>query len=227
LLAQLAEIRGVERLRFTTSHPRDMDDALIAAHGENAKLMPYLHLPVQAGSNKILRAMNRKHTAAEYLALVQRFRDVRPDLALSSDFIVGFPGETDDDFDATMALIDEVKYAQAYSFKYSPRPGTPAAEEADQVDEAVKDVRLQRLKTRLTEHQRAFNDAQIDRVLPVLFEKPSKKAGQMSGRSPYIQTVHVDMDEAMMSAVRGRILPVKITTAFNNSLAGHLVDEDA
>jgi tRNA-2-methylthio-N6-dimethylallyladenosine synthase len=227
LLRQLGDIAGVERLRFTTSHPRDMDDALIDAHGSNPKLMPYLHLPIQAGSDKILQAMNRQHTAADYLALVRRFRAARPDLALSSDFIVGFPGESDDDFDATMSLIDEVKYAQAYSFKYSPRPGTPAADSPEQVDEAVKDARLQRLKTRLADHQRQFNEAQIGRVLPVLFEKPSKKDGQMSGRSPYLQTVHVSMDEATMSAVRGRILPVKITTAFSFSMVGELVDEDA
>jgi tRNA-2-methylthio-N6-dimethylallyladenosine synthase len=226
LLTQLGAINGIERLRFTTSHPRDMDDALIAAHGDNHKLMPYLHLPVQAGSDAILTAMNRKHSAAEYIDLVARFRAVRPDIALSSDFIVGFPGETDADFDATMALIEQVTYAQAYSFKYSPRPGTPAADHEIQVDEAVKTERLHRLQALLNGQQRAFNEAQIGNVLPVLFDKPSKKSGQMSGRSPYLQTVHVTMDEAIMDSVRGRILPVAITAAHNNSLSGHLSDGD-
>ena len=226
LLTQLGAINGIERLRFTTSHPRDMDDALIAAHGDNLKLMPYLHLPVQAGSDAILTAMNRKHSAAEYIDLVARFRAVRPDIALSSDFIVGFPGETDADFDATMALIEQVTYAQAYSFKYSPRPGTPAADHEMQVDEAVKTERLHRLQALLNGQQRAFNEAQIGNVLPVLFDKPSKKSGQMSGRSPYLQTVHVTMDEAIMDSVRGRILPVAITAAHNNSLSGHLSDGD-
>jgi tRNA-2-methylthio-N6-dimethylallyladenosine synthase len=226
LLSQLGSIVGVERLRFTTSHPRDMDEALIAAHGNNPKLMPYLHLPVQAGSDKILEAMNRKHSGADYLALVARFRAARPDLALSSDFIVGFPGETEDDFDATMALVEAVTYAQAYSFKYSPRPGTPAAEQQDQVEEGVKNLRLQRLQALLNGQQRLFNEAQIGRVLPVLFDKPSKKPGQMSGRSPYLQTVHVTMDEALMPSVRGRILPVLMTAAHNNSLSGHLADGD-
>jgi tRNA-2-methylthio-N6-dimethylallyladenosine synthase len=188
--------------------------------------MPYLHLPVQAGSDKILEAMNRKHSGADYLALVARFRAARPDLALSSDFIVGFPGETEDDFDATMALVEAVTYAQAYSFKYSPRPGTPAAEQQDQVEEGVKNLRLQRLQALLNGQQRLFNEAQIGRVLPVLFDKPSKKPGQMSGRSPYLQTVHVTMDEALMPSVRGRILPVLMTAAHNNSLSGHLADGD-
>ncbi|MDB2668300.1 tRNA (N6-isopentenyl adenosine(37)-C2)-methylthiotransferase MiaB [Alphaproteobacteria bacterium] len=226
LLSELGNIVGVERLRFTTSHPRDMDEALIAAHGNNPKLMPYLHLPVQAGSDKILEAMNRKHSAADYLELVAKFRAARPDLALSSDFIVGFPGETDDDFDATIALVEAVNYAQAYSFKYSPRPGTPAAEQEDQVEESVKNLRLQRLQALLNVQKRAFNEAQLGRVLPVLFDKPSKKPGQMSGRSPYLQTVHVTMDDALMPSVRGRILPVLMTAAHNNSLSGHLADGD-
>ncbi len=226
LLDELARIDGIERLRFTTSHPRDMDAALIAAHGTNDKLMPYLHLPVQAGSDKILKAMNRKHSAAEYISLCQEFRAARPDLALSSDFIVGFPGETDEDFAATMALVEEVTYAQAFSFKYSPRPGTPAADEAQQVDEAVKSARLQALQGLLNAQQVAFNEAQIGRTLPVLFDKPSKQPGQISGRSPYLQPVHVSLPagdfDAQAAAMRGRILQVEITAAHANSLSGHL-----
>ena len=222
LLAQLGEIEGLERLRFTTSHPRDMDAALIAAHGDNEKLMPYLHLPVQSGSDAILKAMNRKHTAADYLALVKKFRAARPDLALSSDFIVGFPGETDEDFAATMALVEEVRYAQAFSFKYSPRPGTPAADEENQVDEAVKAARLQALQALLNAQQMAFHQAQIGKTLPVLFDKPSKSGDQMSGRSPYLQPVHVPLGDVDAAALRGRILPVEISAAHANSLSGVL-----
>lgn len=229
LLDALADIDGLHRLRFTTSHPRDMDAALIAAHGANEKLMPYLHLPVQAGSDKILKAMNRKHTAAEYIALCKAFRAVRPDLALSSDFIIGFPGETDEDFAATMALVEEVTYAQAYSFKYSPRPGTPAAEAENQVDEAVKAARLQTIQALISSQQSAFNDAQMGKTLPILFDKPSKHAGQITGRSPYLQPVHVKVPEgqdgeALFAAVRGRILPVEITRTHRNSLSGQLAD---
>ena len=229
LLEALAAIDGLARLRFTTSHPRDMDDALIAAHGDNDKLMPYLHLPVQAGSDKILQAMNRKHSAADYIDLCRRFRAARPDLALSSDFIVGFPGETDADFDATMGLIEEVTYAQAFSFKYSPRPGTPAAEHDRQVDEAVKAARLEKLQALLSAQQLAFNQAQIGRTLPVLFEKLSKQPGQISGRSPYLQPVHVALPahlqpRAALAAMRGRILPVEISAAHGNSLSGVVRD---
>jgi tRNA-2-methylthio-N6-dimethylallyladenosine synthase len=225
LLAQLGEIEGLERLRFTTSHPRDMDAALIAAHGDNKKLMPYLHLPVQSGSDTVLKAMNRKHSASDYIELVKKFRAARPDLALSSDFIVGFPGETEVDFAATMALVEEVNYAQAFSFKYSPRPGTPAADAATQIDEAVKAARLARLQELLNAQQIAFNQAQKGRVLPVLFDKPSKSGDQMSGRSPYLQPVHVPFDSLGnhdAAALRGRILPVEITGAHANSLSGIL-----
>ena len=229
LLARLGEIDGLARLRFTTSHPRDMDEALIAAHGSNEKLMPYLHLPVQSGSDKILKAMNRKHSAAEYVELTRKFRAARPDLALSSDFIVGFPGETEEDFAATLALVEQVTYAQAFSFKYSPRPGTPAADDAAQVDEAVKAERLARLQALLNAQQVAFHQAQIGRVLPVLFDKPSKTGHQMSGRSPYLQPVHVqaDLGDNMEKAAlwRGRILKVEITAAHANSLSGRLVDD--
>ena len=224
LLEALAQIEGLERLRFTTSHPRDMDAALIAAHGHNGKLMPYLHLPVQSGSDPILKAMNRRHTRAQYLDLVAAFRNARADLALSSDFIVGFPGETDADFDATMDLVAAVSYAQAFSFKYSPRPGTPAAAEESQVDEDIKARRLARLQARLNEQQEAFNREKLDTVLPVLFEKPSRQADQMSGRSPYLQPVHVRVAEQHFDALVGRILPVRITGAHANSLSGELAD---
>ena len=224
LLARLAEIDGLARLRFTTSHPRDMDAALIAAHGDNEKLMPYLHLPVQSGSDGILKAMNRQHSAADYIALTKKFRAVRPDLALSSDFIVGFPGESDEDFDATMALVEEVRYAQAFSFKYSARPGTPAALAEDQIDEAVKAERLSRLQALLNAQQVAFNEAQKGRILPVLFDKPSKSGTQMSGRSPYLQPVHVDLNNVEPAALRGRILPVEIRAAHANSLSGVIAD---
>lgn len=224
LLEALAQIDGIERLRFTTSHPRDMDDALIAAHGHNAKLMPYLHLPVQSGSDAILKAMNRRHTRAQYLDLVAAFRTARADLALSSDFIVGFPGETDADFDATMDLVAAVSYAQAFSFKYSPRPGTPAATQETQIDEDTKSRRLAQLQARLNEQQEAFNREKLDTVLPVLFEKPSRQADQMSGRSPYLQPVHVGVAEQHFDALVGRILPVRITGAHANSLSGELAD---
>ncbi len=215
LLRQLADIDGVERLRFTTSHPRDMDADLIAAHGEIEKLMPYLHLPVQAGSDRILRAMNRKHSAADYLKLVEKFRHARADIALSSDFIVGFPGETDADFEDTMRLVREVKFAQAFSFKYSPRPGTPAAEEA-QVPEQVKSDRLAALQALLNEQQKDFNHSLIGKTLPVLFDKKGKEAGQISGRSPYLQYVHAFRPDSEI----GKIVPVKITKAHANSLSG-------
>ncbi len=215
LLRRLAEIDGLQRLRFTTSHPNDMDDDLIAAHGDLEKLMPYLHLPVQAGSDRILKAMNRHHSVADYLRLVEKFRTVRPDLALSSDFIVGFPGESAKDFAATMALVEEVGYAQAFSFKYSPRPGTPAAEGA-QVSEAEKSDRLGELQALLNRQQKAFNESLVGRELPVLFEKISKQDGQLTGRSPYLQPVHVTLP---MTAI-GKILPVEITRAHANSLSG-------
>lgn len=219
LLRKLAKIQGVARLRFTTSHPRDMDDDLIAVHGDLPELMPYLHLPVQSGSDKILKAMNRNHTAESYIKLVERIRAACPDLALSSDFIVGFPGETEEDFQDTMALVRRVNYAQAYSFKYSERPGTPAAEETEQVPEDMKVRRLQELKALLNEQQLAFNRNLEGQTLPVLFEKAGKYEGQMIGRSPYLQIVHVESD----ARVIGKILDVKITKALGNSLTGAVV----
>ena len=215
LLEALAQIEGIERLRFTTSHPRDMDAALIAAHGHNDKLMPYLHLPVQSGSDPILKAMNRRHTRAQYLDLVAAFRNARADLALSSDFIVGFPGETDADFDATMDLVAAVSYAQAFSFKYCRAPARRRPE--NQVDEDIKTRRLARLQARLNEQQEAFNREKLDTVLPVLFEKPSRQADQMSGRSPYLQPVHVRVAEQHFDALVGEfcrfVSPVRMPTA--------------
>ena len=218
LCAALADIEGVARIRYATSHPRDMAGDLIAAHGDNAKLMPYLHLPVQSGSDSVLAAMNRQHTAADYLRLIERIRSVRPDIALSSDFIIGFPGESDADFEATMALVREVKFAGAYSFKYSKRPGTPAAAAKKQVAENVKTARLEALQALILEQQDAFNDASIGRILPVLFEKTGREPGQLMGRSPYLQPVHADGDAAMI----GQTLDVRIIARTANSLKGVL-----
>ena len=220
LLYRLAEIDGLDRLRYTTSHPRDMRDDLIEAHRDLEKLMPYLHLPVQAGSDRLLSAMNRQHTAEDYLRLVERIRRANPDLALSSDFIVGFPGETDKDFEATMKLVREVGYAQAYSFKYSPRPGTPAST-AKQLPEDVKDARLQALQALLAQQQAQFNASCEGRVMQVLFEKPGRKAGQAVGRSPFLQPVHVE-DAAHLI---GQIRDVRIAEVQPNSLRGVFVSE--
>lgn len=192
LVAALAAIPGIARLRYTTSHPRDMDDALIAAHRDLPALMPYLHLPVQSGSDRILKAMNRRHTAADYLAMVERIRQARPDMAMSGDFIVGFPGETEDDFEATLELVRAVGYAQAFSFKYSPRPGTPGAEMSGHLDETVKDERLQRLQALLNQQQRDFLTSRVGMVFDVLIEKPGRRPGQKIGRSPWLQPVIVD-----------------------------------
>jgi tRNA-2-methylthio-N6-dimethylallyladenosine synthase len=219
LLRALARIEGLKRLRYTTSHPRDMGEDLIAAHGELEELMPYLHLPVQSGSDAILDAMNRRHTANDYRNLVARIRAARSDIALSSDFIVGFPGETDADFEATLALVRETGFAQAYSFKYSRRPGTPAAAQRKQIPEDVKDARLRALQTLLTAQQNAFNASCEGRVLPVLFEKPGRKPGQAVGRTPYLQSVHVDGAAGMIGAIRD----VRIQAVLPNSLKGALV----
>ena len=218
LIRELADVEGLERIRYTTSHPRDMDDDLIAAHAEVPALMPYLHLPVQSGSDRILAAMNRKHTADDYRRTVDRLRAARPDLALSSDFIVGFPGETDADFAATLKLVTAVGYAQAYSFKYSARPGTPAATADNQVPEAVKAGRLAALQQLLEAQQAAFNHACIGRTMPVLLDRPGRKPGQMVGRSPWMQAVHVMAPPERF----GRIADIAIDRATANSLAGHL-----
>jgi len=216
LLNSLAGIEGVERLRYTTSHPRDMSDDLIAAHGEIAALMPYLHLPVQSGSNRVLAAMNRQHTAEHYLELVARVRAARDGIALSSDFIVGFPGETDADFEATLALVRKVKYAQAFSFKYSARPGTPAAASPKQVPDDVKSARLAVLQSLLASQQAAFNTSCTGRVMPVLFERAGSKPGQAVGRSPWLQPVHVENAGAFI----GRIRDVRVAEVLPNSLRG-------
>ena len=221
LCRHLAKIDGIERIRFTTSHPRDMDDRLIAAIGEEEKLMPYLHLPVQAGSDKILKAMNRGHTAESYLRQIEKTRAARPDIAISGDFIVGFPGETSEDFEETLALVEAVGYASAFSFKYSRRPGTPGAVMPKQVAEAEKDQRLARLQALLERQRTAFNRAQIGRTLPVLFEKPGRHAGQLVGRSPYLQSVHANAPESML----GMIAPAVITDVTPNALAGALKTE--
>ncbi|MBN9025275.1 tRNA (N6-isopentenyl adenosine(37)-C2)-methylthiotransferase MiaB [Kaistia sp. MMO-174] len=220
LLFRLAEIPGLDRLRYTTSHPRDMDDALIAAHRDLPALMPYLHLPVQAGSDRILAAMNRKHKADDYLRLVDRIRATRSDIALSSDFIVGFPGETDEDFEATMRLVETVGYAAAYSFKYSARPGTPAAGRDGHVDERVMSERLQRLQALILDQQTAFNRSRVGTEMDVLFEKAGRRPGQLMGRSPYLQAVLVDGDESRIGTI-GR---VAITGLGSNSLFGTLAE---
>jgi len=219
LARALADIPGLDRIRYTTSHPNDMGEDLIAAHGELDALMPYLHLPVQSGSDRILRLMNRKHGRAKYLDLVERLRTVRPDLALSGDFIVGFPGETEADFEATMELVREVRYASAFSFMYSPRPGTPAATMGAQVPDAVSRERLHRLQALLLEQQAAFNASQAGRVLPVLFEKPGRHDDQAIGRSPYLQSVHVEDSRHLI----GQIVEVEITAGQQNSLKGRLI----
>ena len=222
LIRALAKIDGLERIRYTTSHPADMTDALIASHGEVEKLMPYLHLPVQSGSNRILKAMNRSHTAETYLAILAKMRVARPDVALSGDFIIGFPGETEEDFTATLNLVDEVRYASAYSFKYSPRPGTPAATMEDQIAPEVMEERLQRLHDRINSHQIAFNSASLGKVTEVLIERRGRHPGQMIGRSPWLQSVHVETD-----AVPGDIIPVTLISAGPNSMAGALLSKAA
>jgi tRNA-2-methylthio-N6-dimethylallyladenosine synthase len=209
LLHRLAEIPGFARLRYTTSHPRDMDDGLIAAHRDLPMLMPYLHLPIQAGSDRILKAMNRRHTARDYLQLIDRVRAARPDIAMSGDFIVGFPGETDADFAATLEIVRAVGYAQAFSFKYSPRPGTPGAELPDQVPEKVKEERLARLQTLLLEQQAAFAGSLVGREIELLIEKPGRRPGQLVGRSPWLQPVIVDETAGGI----GDIVQVRISEA--------------
>jgi tRNA-2-methylthio-N6-dimethylallyladenosine synthase len=223
LCRRLATIPGLSRLRYTTSHPADMGEDLIAAHGELAALMPYLHLPVQAGSDRILRAMNRKHTAKSYVELVARIRAARPDLALSSDFIVGFPGETEKDFDDTLALVREVGFASAFSFKYSRRPGTPAAALPGQVEDAVAEDRLARLNALLDQQRLDFNRSTVGKTFDVLFEKPGRHPGQAVGKSPWLQAVFVEGADQLI----GQIATVTIEDAGNNSLRGALSPRQA
>ncbi len=216
LCTELAEIPGLRRLRYTTSHPLEMTDDLIAAHRDLPVLMPFLHLPVQSGADKILAAMNRRHTADEYRRVIERLRTACPQIALSSDFIVGFPGETAADHAATLQLVREVGYAQAYSFKYSRRPGTPGAAMPGQVAEAEKDVRLAELQELIMQQQKAFNHSTVGQIMPVLFERPGRRPGQLLGRSPYMQAVHAVLPAAQMN----KIVPVKIESVGNVSLGG-------
>jgi tRNA-2-methylthio-N6-dimethylallyladenosine synthase len=222
LIRALARIDGLERIRYTTSHPVNMSDDLIAAHGEVKKLMPYLHLPVQSGSNRILKAMNRSHTADSYLATIEKIRSARPDIALSGDFIVGFPGESEEDFEATLQIVDAVRYASAYSFKYSARPGTPAASMEDQIPREVMDDRLQRLQSRINEHRLAFNRSTVGIETEALIERSGRHDGQMIGRSPWLQSVHVDT-----SAAPGEIVDVTLVAAGPNSMTGAVRQEVA
>lgn len=216
LITHLSKIRGLERIRYTTSHPRDMHDALYTAHAEIEKLMPFLHLPVQSGSNRILKAMNRKHTREEYFIIIEKLQKIRPDIAFSSDFIVGYPGETDADFEDTMDLIRQVGFAQCYSFAYSPRPGTPAALKEDQIPQDVKDARLQALQALLIKQQTAFNDSMVGKTMKVLFDREGKNEGQILGKSPYMQSVHVQAD----GSYQGQLVDVVIEKASQNSLTG-------
>jgi tRNA-2-methylthio-N6-dimethylallyladenosine synthase len=218
LIGTLADLPGLERIRYTTSHPCDVDDDLIAAHKNIGALMPFLHLPVQSGSDRVLAAMNRRHTADDYRRTVARLRHARPDLALSSDFIVGFPGETETEFRKTVHLVEEIGFAQAFSFKYSPRPGTPAAASGDQVPEVIKSERLAELQALLRRQQRDFNEASVGRVLPVLFERPGRHPGQLVGRSPYMQSVHASANDMI-----GSVVPVRIGAVEGSSLAGTVV----
>jgi tRNA-2-methylthio-N6-dimethylallyladenosine synthase len=223
LVRRLAELPGLDRIRYTTSHPHDMDDGLIAAHRDVPQLMPFVHLPVQSGANRILSAMNRPYTADAYRRIVERLRSARSDLALSSDFIVGFPGESDEDFEATIHLVEEIGFAQAFSFKYSPRPGTPAASLSEQIPESVKSDRLTALQALLERQQRNFNNACIGRTFPVLLEKPGRHNGQVVGRSPYLQSVHLAAAERRI----GEVVLVQILAASANSLSGSLEESMA
>ncbi len=222
LIREIARIDGLERIRYTTSHPADMTGALIAAHAEVEKLMPYLHLPVQSGSDRILKSMNRSHTVESYLRTIEKMRAARPDVAISGDFIVGFPGETDEDFEATLRIVDAVRYAAAYSFKYSARPGTPAAVMEDQIAPEIMDERLQRLQGRIAETQLAFNRSTTGRDTQVLIERAGRRPGQMIGRSPWLQSVHIET-----AAKPGTMLDVTLTTAGPNSMTGTLRQKQA
>jgi tRNA-2-methylthio-N6-dimethylallyladenosine synthase len=219
LIGELSEIEGLTGIRYVTSYPADMDDDLINAHRDVDKLMPYLHLPAQSGSDRVLKAMNRRHTSQDYLDVVARLRDAQPDLAFSSDFIVGFPGESDKDFEATLSLVQTVGFVQAYSFKYSPRPGTPAAANELQVPEKVKSERLTQLQTLLNEQQLAFNQGCVGKHMDVLLEQPGRHEGQLVGRSPYMQAVHVDAPIEMI----GEVVTLAITGAHGNSLSAELL----
>ncbi len=220
LITELSQINGIQRIRYMTSHPRDMSDDLIEAHGSNPKLMPYLHLPIQSGSDRVLKVMNRGHSAAQYLKLIERIRAAQPRIALTSDFIVGFPGETDAEFEETLQLVRDVKYATAYSFKYSSRPGTPAAERNDQIPEVIKNERLARLQALLTQQQVTFNQSCVGQTLVVLLEKPGRQKGQLIGRSPYLQSVHLDAPDSLL----GSFVDAHILAVGPNSLSGQYTE---
>ena len=222
LIGALDALPGLERIRYMTSHPNDMTDGLIEAHHDVEKLMPFLHLPVQSGSDRILKAMNRSHTASSYLAIIGRVKAVRPDIALSGDFIVGFPGETEEDFRATLSLVEQVGHAMAYTFKYSPRPGTPAATMEGQIAPEVMDERLQRLQALINAQQIAFNEASVGKRMPILLERKGKFPGQLIGKSPWLQSVHVFADGAQI----GDMITVDIESAGGNSLAGVLASKE-
>lgn len=223
LIRELAEIDGLDRIRYTTSYPAEVDEDLISAHRDVPELMPFLHLPVQAGSDKVLKAMNRRHTSGDYADVVRRLRNARPDLALSSDFIVGFPGETDADFAETMALVRDIGFVQAYSFKYSPRPGTPAADMGDQVPEALKSERLAELQAELNRQQLAFNDQCVGKTMSVLFDRPGARDNQLVGRSPFMQAVHCELPKSYL----GEIVDVMIDKAKPNSLSSVPVNQSS
>ncbi len=223
LCSEIAKIPGVRRIRYTTSHPNDMDAGLIEAHRREPKLMPFLHLPAQSGSDPILAAMNRKHTGSAYVALCQKIRAARPDIALSSDFIVGFPGESEADFEATLGLIETIRFASAFSFKYSPRPGTPGADRADQIPDIVKAERLARLQALLEDQRQAFNRGMVGRTLDVLIEKRGRHPGQIAGKTAYLQPVQLDDSDDFI----GEIVPVEIVATGSNSLFGRLAPGSA
>jgi tRNA-2-methylthio-N6-dimethylallyladenosine synthase len=222
LIHALDALPGLERIRYTTSHPNDMNEGLIRAHAEVEKLMPYLHLPVQSGSDRVLKAMNRSHSAASYLRILDRVRAARPDIAISGDFIVGFPGETEAEFEETLSIVEAVSYAQAFSFKYSPRPGTPAAAMEDQIPAPVMDERLQRLQALLGRQQYAFNQASVGRRTEILLERPGRKPGQLIGKTPWLQSVHLETDAAI-----GDLVAVELLSAGPNSLAGAILVREA
>ena len=221
LLRKLSDIDGLKRLRYTTSYPADVNEDLIACHRDLDKLMPYLHLPIQSGSDAVLKAMNRRHDSAPYLEVISKLREANPNLGFSSDFIVGFPGETDKDFEATLDVVDKVKFIQAFSFKYSKRPGTPAALMPNQVEEKVKTERLQILQDKLFSYQEAFNKQTVGKIMPVLFEHKGRHAGQLMGRTPYMQNLHAVADKTLLN----KIISVKVVEATQNSLSGEIVKE--
>ena len=223
LIKKIAKFDDIKRIRYTTSHPRDMDDDLIAAHGEVKNLMPMLHLPVQSGSDRILKAMNRRHDAAAYIAIIEKLRAARPDMAFSSDFIVGFPSETDADFEDTLKLVETVGFAGSYVFKYSPRPGTPAAEKAEQVPDEVMDERMQRLMKLISTQQLRFNRQMVGTTQPVLIERLGRKDGQVIGKTPWMQSVVLENAVHMM----GRLVDVRIDEAYEFSLKGEIVGQQA